>query len=211
MLFSHNGLGYLKTFVQWTCIKPRIGLKWQPVDAQQNPTRSRIHFQAHSIHSRQRPVCAFPPAELPEGHGNEYAADFARALILPSERACSGKRRVSLSTAGDHFVSDRIVYVTDSSFESDVLKSGEPVLVDYWAEWCGPCKMIAPILDEIAEEYAGKVRIAKLNIDENPQTPPKYGIRGIPTLMLFKNGNVEATKVGAVSKSQLTAFIDSNL
>lgn len=108
-------------------------------------------------------------------------------------------------------MSDRIVYVTDTSFESDVLKSGEPVLVDYWAEWCGPCKMIAPILDEIAEEYAGKVKIAKLNIDENPQTPPKYGIRGIPTLMLFKNGNVEATKVGAVSKSQLTAFIDSNL
>jgi len=108
-------------------------------------------------------------------------------------------------------VSDRIVYVTDASFESDVLKSGEPVLVDYWAEWCGPCKMIAPILDEIADEYAGKIKIAKLNIDENPQTPPKYGIRGIPTLMLFKNGGVEATKVGAVSKSQLTAFIDSNL
>ncbi len=108
-------------------------------------------------------------------------------------------------------MSDRIVYVTDASFESDVLKSGEPVLVDYWAEWCGPCKMIAPILDEIADEYAGKIKIAKLNIDENPQTPPKYGIRGIPTLMLFKNGGVEATKVGAVSKSQLTAFIDSNL
>jgi thioredoxin 1 len=108
-------------------------------------------------------------------------------------------------------VSDRIIYITDASFDADVLKSGEPVLVDYWAEWCGPCKMIAPILDEIAEEYAGKVKIAKLNIDENPQTPPKYGIRGIPTLMLFKNGSVEATKVGAVSKSQLTAFIDSNL
>ncbi|HWS03234.1 MAG TPA: thioredoxin TrxA [Gammaproteobacteria bacterium] len=108
-------------------------------------------------------------------------------------------------------MSEHIVYVTDASFEADVLKSGEPVLVDYWAEWCGPCKMIAPILDEIAAEYTGKVKIAKLNIDENPQTPPRYGIRGIPTLMLFKNGNVEATKVGAVSKSQLTAFIDSNL
>jgi thioredoxin 1 len=106
---------------------------------------------------------------------------------------------------------DKIVHLTDESFANDVLSSDGPVLVDYWAEWCGPCKMIAPILDEIAEEYAGKLQIAKLNIDENPATPPKYGIRGIPTLMLFKNGNVEATKVGAVSKSQLSAFIDSNL
>jgi len=108
-------------------------------------------------------------------------------------------------------VSDRIIHLTDSSFEEQVLKAEGPVLVDYWAEWCGPCKMIAPVLDEIAEEYAGKIRIAKLNIDDNPATPPKYGIRGIPTLMLFKGGNVEATKVGAVSKSQLTAFIDSNV
>ncbi len=108
-------------------------------------------------------------------------------------------------------MSENIVYVTDDSFENEVLKSSTPVLVDYWAEWCGPCKMIAPILDEIAGEYAGKVRIAKLNIDENPATPPKYGIRGIPTLMLFKNGNVEATKVGAVSRAQLAAFLDSNL
>lgn len=108
-------------------------------------------------------------------------------------------------------MSDKIVYLSDDSFESDVLQSEGPVLVDYWAEWCGPCKMIAPILDEIASEYNGKVRIAKLNIDDNPQTPPKYGIRGIPTLMLFKAGNVEATKVGALSKSQLTAFIDSNI
>ncbi len=108
-------------------------------------------------------------------------------------------------------MSDNILYVSDDTFEEEVLKSDQPVLVDYWAEWCGPCKMIAPILDEIAEEYAGKLRIAKLNIDENPGTPPKYGIRGIPTLMLFKSGNVEATKVGAVSKSQLTAFIDSNI
>jgi thioredoxin 1 len=101
--------------------------------------------------------------------------------------------------------------VTDDTFEAEVIKSSNPVLVDYWAEWCGPCKMIAPILEEIAGEYTGKVTIAKLNIDENPQTPPKYGIRGIPTLMLFKDGNVEATKVGALSKSQLTAFLDSNI
>jgi thioredoxin 1 len=108
-------------------------------------------------------------------------------------------------------VSEEIICVTDDTFETEVLNASEPVLVDYWAEWCGPCKMIAPILDEIASEYNGRIRVAKLNIDDNPQTPPKYGIRGIPTLMLFKNGNVEATKVGAVSKSQLTAFIDSNI
>ena len=106
-------------------------------------------------------------------------------------------------------MSDKIVHVTDGSFEDDVLKAEDPVLVDYWAEWCGPCKAIAPILGEIAEEYAGRLKIAKLNIDENPSTPPRYGIRGIPTLMLFKDGNVEATKVGALSKSQLSAFLDS--
>jgi thioredoxin 1 len=108
-------------------------------------------------------------------------------------------------------VSHNILHLTDATFEQDVIRSTDPVLVDYWAEWCGPCKMIAPILEEIASEYNGKIKVAKLNIDDNPQTPPKYGIRGIPTLMLFKNGNVEATKVGALSKSQLTAFIDSNL
>jgi len=108
-------------------------------------------------------------------------------------------------------VSERIVHVTDDSFEQEVLQASRPVLVDYWADWCGPCKMIAPVLDEIADEYEGRVRIAKLNIDDNPNTPPRYGIRGIPTLMLFKEGEVEATKVGAASKSQLTAFIDSNL
>ncbi|WP_428610374.1 thioredoxin TrxA [Sedimenticola sp.] len=108
-------------------------------------------------------------------------------------------------------MSEQIVHVTDDTFESEVLKSDLPVLVDYWAEWCGPCKMIAPVLDEITGDYAGKIRVAKLNIDENPNTPPRYGIRGIPTLMLFKDGEVEATKVGAVSKSQLIAFIDSNL
>jgi len=108
-------------------------------------------------------------------------------------------------------LSDSISYVSDDSFDSDVLQEELPVLVDFWADWCGPCKMIAPILDEISQEYAGKLKVAKLNIDENPNTPPKFGIRGIPTLMIYKGGQVEATKVGAVSKSQLTAFIDSNL
>ncbi len=108
-------------------------------------------------------------------------------------------------------MSEHIHYVTDGNFEAEVLQAQMPVLVDYWAEWCGPCKMIAPILDDVAKEYAGKLKVAKLNIDENQETPAKFGIRGIPTLMLFKGGNVEATKVGALSKSQLTAFIDSNL
>jgi thioredoxin 1 len=108
-------------------------------------------------------------------------------------------------------VSEKIVHITDDTFEHEVLQSQTPVLVDYWAEWCGPCKMIAPALDQIASEYAGRLKVAKLNIDENQSTPPKYGIRGIPTLMLFKNGNLEATKVGALSKSQLAAFIDSNI
>ncbi|HRP22581.1 thioredoxin TrxA [Thauera sp.] len=108
-------------------------------------------------------------------------------------------------------MSEHIHYVTDGNFDAEVLQSQTPVLVDYWAEWCGPCKMIAPILDDVAKDYAGKLKVAKLNIDENQETPAKYGIRGIPTLMLFKGGNVEATKVGALSKSQLTAFIDSNI
>jgi len=108
-------------------------------------------------------------------------------------------------------MSEHIQYVSDATFDAQVLQSPLPVLVDYWAEWCGPCRMIAPILDEIAKEYAGRLSIAKLNVDENQQTPQKYGIRGIPTLMLFKNGNIEATKVGALSKSQLAAFIDSHI
>ena len=108
-------------------------------------------------------------------------------------------------------MSKYIVHISDDSFEEEVLKSDGLVLIDYWAEWCGPCKMIAPILEELADEYGGKLKVAKLNIDENPETPPKYGIRGIPTLMLFKNGAVEATKVGAVSKSQLADFIESNV
>jgi len=106
---------------------------------------------------------------------------------------------------------DHIVHTSDASFDQDVLKAEKPVLLDFWAEWCGPCKMIAPILEEIATEYGDRLRIAKLNIDENPQTPPKFGIRGIPTLILFKNGSVEAQKVGALSKSQLAAFLDQHL
>ena len=108
-------------------------------------------------------------------------------------------------------ITSAIQRVTDETFEPEVLKAETPVLVDYWAEWCGPCKSIAPMLDEVAKEYEGRLKIAKLNVDENQLTPAKFGIRGIPTLMLFKNGNVEATRVGALSKSQLTAFLDSNI
>ncbi len=104
-----------------------------------------------------------------------------------------------------------IKHTTDATFDADVLKSAQPVLVDYWAEWCGPCKMIAPILDEVATSYAGKLQIAKMNVDDNRDIPAKYGIRGIPTLMLFKGGELAATKVGALSKAQLTAFIDQQL
>ena len=107
--------------------------------------------------------------------------------------------------------SELIKHLSDASFEADVLQAGTPVLVDYWAEWCGPCKMIAPILDEVAGSYQGKLTIAKMNVDENREIPAKFGIRGIPTLMLFKDGQLAATKVGAMSKAQLTAFIDQQL
>jgi thioredoxin 1 len=108
-------------------------------------------------------------------------------------------------------VSDTVLHVSDSEFNETVIKANGPVLVDYWAEWCGPCKMIAPVLDAIAKDYAGKLTVVKINIDENPQTPQHYGVRGIPTLMLFKDGEVEATKVGALTKSELAKFIDSNI
>ncbi|MGZ8216139.1 thioredoxin TrxA [Methylomagnum sp.] len=108
-------------------------------------------------------------------------------------------------------MSASILHVTDAEFEEKVLKSDTPVLLDFWAEWCGPCKMIAPILDDVSKDYAGRLTVAKLNIDDNPGTPQRYGVRGIPTLILFKNGEVEATKVGALAKSQLVSFIDANL
>ena len=108
-------------------------------------------------------------------------------------------------------MSQQIVHVSDSSFEQDVLKSNVPVLLDFWAEWCGPCKMIAPILDQIAAEYAGKVVVAKMNVDENPKTPMKFSVRGIPTLILFKNGQLQGQKIGAVRKADVAAFLDSKL
>lgn len=108
-------------------------------------------------------------------------------------------------------MSDDIVYATDATFEQEVLKSELPVLVDYWAEWCGPCKMIAPLLDEVANEFAGKVKIVKLDIEANPETPTKFNIRGIPTLMMFKDGTIDSTKVGALSKPQLVEFIEGSL
>ncbi|MCW8090865.1 thioredoxin TrxA [Alteromonas sp. ASW11-130] len=108
-------------------------------------------------------------------------------------------------------MSDKIIKLTDDKFEADVINANSPVLVDFWAEWCGPCKMIAPILEEVANDFDGKLTVGKLNVDENNETPPKYGIRGIPTLLLFKDGNVAATKVGALSKAQLTEFLNENL
>ncbi|CAI8787615.1 thioredoxin 1 [Methylococcus capsulatus] len=126
-------------------------------------------------------------------------------------------RLESRERAGDHLrgaaqvSSDKILHVTDAEFEDKVLKAPGPVLVDYWAEWCGPCKMIAPILDEIAGEYEGRLTVAKLNIDDNPATPQRYGVRGIPTLMVFKGGEVVASKVGALTKSQLAAFLEGNM
>ena len=108
-------------------------------------------------------------------------------------------------------MAENIIHTSDEGFDTDVLQSDKPVLVDYWAEWCGPCKMIAPILEEVASEYGEKIKVCKMNIDENQETPPRYGIRGIPTLILFKNGEVEATKVGALSKTQLQSFLDDNI
>ncbi len=126
----------------------------------------------------------------------------------PSSRTLHSETSI---TKREHNMSEHIHYVSDATFEAEVIQAPLPVLVDYWAEWCGPCRMIAPILEEVSKEYVGRLTVAKLNVDENQQTPAKYGIRGIPTLMLFKNGDIAATKVGALSKSQLTAFIDSHI
>jgi thioredoxin 1 len=150
--------------------------------------------------------------------GPQQGSGIAALDLVGFDHSLSGntlnatQTRLQLCIQGSSpMASDLIHHVTDSSFDADVLKSDTPVLVDYWAEWCGPCKAIAPVLDEIAHEYQGKLKIAKVNVDENQEVPKKYGIRGIPTLMLFKNGNLEAQKVGALSKSQLTAFLDSNI
>ncbi len=151
-------------------------------------TQDSLHLP---LQPRSRP-------RFPQYFGVNIAAVLlARRLLIKSDRKIQ--------------MSERIQHTTDDGFDSDVLKSDKPVLVDYWAAWCGPCKMIAPILEEIASEYSDKIKVCKMDIDANQQTPARYGIRGIPTLMLFKNGEVEATKVGALSKSQLAAFLDSNI
>jgi thioredoxin 1 len=163
-----------------------------------DPSADSIESEPIDVHSRPRPSSSH--FEHPPRQSTRQSTDSPTSDHRPE------------TTQESHRVSGpNIVHTTDATFDRDVLKSDKPVLLDFWAEWCGPCKMIAPILDDIAKEYGERVKIAKLNIDENPATPPKYGIRGIPTLILFKNGTVEAQKVGAVTKSQLAAFLDSKL
>jgi thioredoxin 1 len=143
--------------------------------------------------------------------GHPWQARWVAQGPLEISSFCHNLHSIRHTTTGQHMASDLIKHITDQSFEADVLQSGTPVLVDYWAEWCGPCKMIAPILDDVANGYQGKLQIAKMNVDENRDIPAKFGIRGIPTLMLFKDGQLAATKVGAMSKAQMTAFIDQQL
>src|SRR5580700_11885878 len=175
------------------------------------PTRSRSIRSPRPYHRYPFKVIKTAKAAVlcPNGRASSLRACF-RPLVLPQITPASHSNESP--KGGISAVSNpSIVHTSDATFDKDVLKSDKPVLLDFWAEWCGPCKMIAPILDEIADQYKDKIRIAKLNIDDNPATPPKFNIRGIPTLILFKNGTVEAQKVGAVTKSQLAAFLDSNL
>jgi thioredoxin 1 len=145
------------------------------------------------------------------GHRNGAAAADHGTRGFVSESLCLATRTWWFLHEGFFMASELIKHTSDASFESDVLQNDKPVLVDYWAEWCGPCKMIAPILDEVSKDYDGRLQVAKMNVDENRDVPAKFGIRGIPTLMLFKGGQLAATKVGALSKAQLTAFLDGHL
>jgi thioredoxin 1 len=162
----------------------------------------------------------FPPQHLlPSRSELEFASRVHNCLVRSgsaqhrpgADSAIRTAALIPLSPHHEETMSENIKYITDSSFDSDVLKSDKPVLVDFWAEWCGPCKMIAPILEEVAKEYDGKIQVAKMDVDANQTVPAKFGIRGIPTLILFKNGVAAAQKVGALGKGQLTSFIDSNI
>ena len=164
---------------------------------------------------RNAPICADITAQFALGHRQE--GNVARRMVghdrqgFVSESSSLATHSVPCRARGQTMSSELIKHTSDASFDSDVLKSDKPVLVDYWAEWCGPCKMIAPILDEVSKDYDGRLQIAKMNVDENRDIPAKFGIRGIPTLMLFKDGQLAATKVGALSKAQLTSFLDTHL
>ena len=166
----------------------------------------KIPCQAPGWHACTSCLPGQPSAPALSGQGGGFVSESSNHRYLRI-----APQFIPADASKSNMSSELIKHVSDASFEADVLKASQPVLVDYWAEWCGPCKMIAPILDELAETYKGRLQIAKLNVDENRDTPAKYGIRGIPTLMLFRDGSVAATKVGALSKAQLAAFLDANL